>query len=49
MLWTVDTRDRTVFIRGSLLLSWGIVTFFLSFFWSSKVQVTRLEFARLRY
>ena len=34
-------------MRGSLLLSWGIVTFFLSFFWSSNVQVTRLEFARL--
>ena len=45
--WTVDARDRTGFIRGSLLLSWGIVTFFSSFFWSSNVQMNRSEFARL--
>ena len=47
MCWIVDARDLTGFMRGSLFLSWGIVTFFLSFFWSSKVLVTRLEFARL--
>ena len=30
--WTVDARDQTGFTRGLLLLSWVIVTFFLSFF-----------------
>ena len=45
--WTLDAGDRTDFMRGLLLLSWGIVTFFLSFFWSSNVQVTCSEFARL--
>ena len=47
MHWTVEARDQTRFMRGSLFLSWGIVTFFLSFFWSSKVQVTCSEFSRL--
>ena len=42
--WTVDARDQTGFMRGSLLLSWGIVTFFLLFFWSSNFQVTRSEY-----
>ena len=46
MRWTVWARDRTGFIKGSLLLSWGMVTFFSSFFWSSKVQVTRSALMR---
>ena len=33
--------------EGSLLLSWGIETFFTLFFWFSNVQVTCSEFARL--
>ena len=47
IFWTVDARDWTGFTRGSLLLSWGIVMFFLSFFWYLNVQVTRSKFARL--
>jgi len=37
-------RDRTGFMRGSLLLSWGMVTIRSPFFWSTKVQVTRSAF-----
>ena len=47
IFWTVDARDWTGFTRGSLLLSWGIVMFFLSYLWSSNVQATSPEFARL--
>ena len=47
MRWTVVAREQTGFIRGSLLLSCGMVTFFLLFFCSSNVQVTLSAFSRL--
>ena len=38
MCWTVCARAQTGLMRGSLLLSYGIVQFLSSFFWSSNIQ-----------
>ena len=43
---TVAARERTGFMRGSLLLSCGMVTFRSSFFCATKVHETRSAFAR---